>query len=79
MENIEEKLKVLQSMGVLGIRKLIPVGGSYAVIIPKEWIDYYTLQTNSGYWVKLLPTEEGNILLASVTEDEVKSLYVAEP
>lgn len=54
---------------LFGKKKLQTLGGSYAVIIPKGWVDIFCKPINGVYWVTV-DVETGVITIRPWREDE---------
>ena len=77
MEDLTEKLVILQK--VLGVRRLINFGSSYAVVIPKEWADLFCLKSDDHRWISLSYNQDKNqIILSPLSREEVDSIIVEE-
>ena len=65
LETTADKFKALVDMGLLSVKKLIPIGGGHGILIPKIAIYYAATKINGDYWVGITRKEEG-ILLQSL-------------
>lgn len=74
MANLEKRLKIMQGLGIFGIRRLVKVGSSEALVLPRAWINVCALKVGKGNWVKLSQTLEGNIQVSSLTEEELEGI-----
>ena len=80
-----KQLRILESLGTQGLRELKKIGGSYALFIPKPWVDFNTLEIldedgNPTYWVKVMVEDDNTITFSPLDiedlEDELQ--YVEE-
>lgn len=72
---IEQKVKVLSQLG-FGIRKVSRLGNSYAIIVPKEWVEYFCLRTDDAYWVQMSIDEDNTLRISPLTEADLKAIRV---
>lgn len=71
------KVKLLAEQKALGIRKLLRIGDSYALTLPKFWVRWHCFETDGEYYVQL--TVEGSMLRFSpIDEDTLKKVMVRE-
>lgn len=56
-----EQLKALESLGICGLYELKKVGGSYALFLPKTWVDLFCLEVDGTYWVQIAVGNDGTI------------------
>lgn len=68
----EAEAKIQANLGAVSLKKL---GGSYALILPKVWVDLYALNYNGRRWVTLDgETAPGKLLLGGIDHGEVVDL-----
>lgn len=72
---LKEKIKVLADTPGQGIIKLHPLGGSYALIMPKFWVYMNCTEVDSEYYVKMEQVD-GNLLFRSIDIDEIRDTEV---
>ena len=70
---IAQQLEILRD--ILSIRKLLKVGGSYTVVLPKEWVECFCLHTGNDYWVSIR-LEGNNIILTPLKEEDLEGLRI---
>jgi len=85
-----EQLRILEDIGVFGVQKLTKLGGSYAIILPKEWVEYYAYEISDvaehdekkkiTYWIQVIVGENGELKISPLNISElIDSLkYVRE-
>lgn len=56
-----EQLRILETLGLAGLYELKKVGGSYALFLPKVWVDLFCLEVDGSYWVQLTIGNDGTI------------------
>lgn len=63
-------------MKMLGCRKLHRLGDSYAIILPKLWIDANAVKMGESYYVKM-STEMEEIIVQPIDQGEINQLLEA--
>lgn len=74
---VEEKIKTLARMGVFGIKKLIKVGDSYAIIIPLPWLNMNATKINDDYYMTIR-VENNSLICSPVDENDIGKLTFKE-
>ena len=70
---IDEKIKKLGRSHSFGIRKLIIVGNSYAITLPKFWVDMYCTRIDGEYYLKL-KVIGGDLLFGAIKPEDVEHI-----
>jgi len=47
---LEQKIKILAESRMFGISKLVHLGGSYALILPKRWVEVNMTDIDGDYY-----------------------------
>jgi hypothetical protein len=50
---VEDKIRVLAEQKAFGIRRLIKVGSSFAITVPKIWVNLHCLEVDDKYYLRL--------------------------
>ena len=74
-EDLATKLEVLQ--GSLGIKKVLRIGNSYAVVLPKEWVEFFCLRANNNYWAIIEPGDNNSVVLRPLVEQDIEGIEVS--
>lgn len=56
-----------------GIKRIIKIGGSYAVLLPSDWVDIYTDEVQGSHWVELAYNGK-DITITALTEGDFQHL-----
>ena len=67
-----KQLRILEDLGIIGLRELKKVGGSYALFLPKSWVDTFCLEINGTYWFRLNVNSDGSITFSQFTQEELE-------
>lgn len=51
--DIEQKIKVMAESKILGMTKLIRLGGSYALTVPKMWLEFNATEVEGDYYCQV--------------------------
>ena len=74
---LEQQIKLLAESKVFGITKLIRIGGSYGVTLPKIWVDFNTVEVDDDYYCRL--EVEGNALIFSpISPQDIEGIIIKE-
>lgn len=70
MDELEKQaiIKELAKQQAFGVKKLMSLGGSYAVVIPMTWIKFHCTEIDGDYYFKL--GVEGDTLVLRAIDDE---------
>jgi hypothetical protein len=74
---LEEKIRILAERKAFGIRKLLSIGNSYAIVIPKFWVEYNCLEIDGDYFMQL-DVEGESIRFSPINVDSLKAVKVKE-
>ena len=73
-----EDLEKLESFPIYGVQKLTKLGGSYAIILPKSWVEFHAHEVISykkgapeeTYWVEVSVGEGGVVRIRTLNIDD---------
>ena len=71
-----DHLRLLEEFGIFSIQKLTKLGGSFAIILPKQWVDYfaYEIPDEKGeptFWMQMIVEENGEIKVSPLNVDDL--------
>jgi hypothetical protein len=72
-----EKIKILADTHAFGIRKLIPLGGSYGLVIPKMWVTANCVEIDGEYYLKL-NVVNNELRFSSISPDDIEGIEIKE-
>ena len=72
-----EKIQFLAKEKIFGIKKLVNFGYSYAVILPKNWVELHGVEIDGNYYVTL-KVENSNLIFSPIDETDIKAVTVKE-
>ena len=49
----EEKIKALAKIRAFGVKKLVRLGDSYALVLPKSWVELNGIEIDGNFFVSL--------------------------
>lgn len=75
--NIAQKIKLLADQKALGIHKLHKLGNSYAITVPKMWVELHYIEINGEYYVRL-EADEGRLHFSSIDLGYIESVVIKE-
>ena len=67
--DLHKKIEILSKQQAFGMRKLTKVGNSFALLVPKSWLDFNCTEIDGEYYFTL--QVEGNQLIFSPVDLEV--------
>ena len=73
----DSKIKLLAEEKAFGIRKLTKVGDSFALILPKFWVQWYCTEIDGNYYLKL-QVIDNELVFSPITSDDVKDIRIKE-
>ncbi|HEY41518.1 MAG TPA: hypothetical protein G4O18_06625 [Dehalococcoidia bacterium] len=75
---IEDKLKVLaERPEIFGITKLIKIGGSYAIIVPKLWLEFNGVEVDGEYYCRL-EVANSQLVFSPIAPEDIESVVIRE-
>ena len=74
---IEEKIKILAEQRALGIRRLLRLGNSYAITLPKIWVELHCIEIDGVYYVKI-EVQEGELFFSTISPEDIEGIVVKE-
>lgn len=74
---LEQKLKLLAEQNIFGINKLIKLGGSYALILPRTWVDIHCISIDDAFYVKL-QVIDGKLVFSSIAPRDIADIVIKE-
>lgn len=69
----EKLIKILAQQQAFGIKKLISIGGSFAVVIPMTWIKYHCVEIDGDNYFKL-NVEGDTLILKGINDDDLEGI-----
>lgn len=72
---IETKIKLLSQMDAFGIKKLVKVGDSFALIVPKPWVVMFCTEIENNYYFQL-QVENNQLIFSPINTEEVDTINV---
>lgn len=75
MDELEKKaiIKELAKQQAFGVKKLVSLGGSYAVVIPMTWIKFHCTEIDGDYYFKL-GVEGDMLVLRAIDDDDLENV-----
>ena len=70
MKNIKPITVIKEAFG---IKRIIKVGGSHAVILPSDWVDIYTDEVQGSHWVEMGYNNK-EITITALTEGDFERI-----
>lgn len=74
MENTE-KIKLLAKDSLFGVKKLQRIGGSFAVLLPREWVEWSCVEIDGDYYCKM-DIADRSLLLSMIAETDLENLDI---
>jgi hypothetical protein len=72
-----DQIHTLEGFGAFGLQKLIRMGGSYVLIIPKRWVELYAYEIEEEdkptYWMQIMVEEDGNIHISPIDVKDLRA------
>ena len=69
------KIKVLAEQGAFNVKRLFPIGNSYAVVIPKFWVKYHCALIDENYYLKLF-VDGNSLVLSPITDSDLAGVTI---
>jgi len=63
-------IRELAKQQALGVKKLMAIGSSYAIVIPMTWVKFHCTEIEGDYYFKLL-VDGGSLVLKAITDEDV--------
>ena len=75
MDEIEKRqlIKELAKQQAFGVKKLVSLGGSYAVIIPMTWIKWHCVEIDGDYYFKL-DVDNDTLILKGIADEDLEGV-----
>jgi hypothetical protein len=74
---LEEKIKILAESRVFGISKLIHIGGSYGLTLPKRWVEVNMTEIDGDYYCEV-EVVGNTIVFRPIDPSEIESVTIKE-
>lgn len=71
----ETIIKELAKQQAFGVKKLVSLGGSYAVVIPMTWIKFHCTLIDGDYYFKL-DVDEDALILKAIADEDLESITI---
>ncbi len=77
MDEVEKKaiIRELAKQQAFGVKKLVSLGGSYAVVIPMTWIKYHCTEIDGDYYFKL-DVDGDTLILKAIADEDLESITI---
>ncbi len=77
MDEAEKKaiIRELAKQQAFGVKKLVSLGGSYAVVIPMAWIKYHCTEIDGDYYFKL-DVDGDMLILKAIVDEDLESITI---
>ena len=73
----DNKIRFLAEEKLFGIRKLIPIGGSYGLVIPKMWVVMNCVEIDGDYYLKLQVNGD-ELIFSPISSDDIRKVSIRE-
>lgn len=75
MEQIEKEslIRELARQQAFGVKKLTPLGGSYALLIPPTWVRFHCVEIDGDYYFKM-GVEGDTLILKAITATDLEGV-----
>ena len=70
-------IRILAETKTFGITKLIRIGGSYGVILPKMWLEFNGTEIDGDYYCRL-DVEDNALIFRPITPDDLEGVVIKE-
>lgn len=74
---LEQKIKLLAETKAFGITKLIRIGGSYGITLPKIWVDFNAVEVEGDYYCRI-EVENNALIFRPITQDDLEGIVIKE-
>lgn len=77
MNEVEKKalIRELGRQRAFGVKKLVRIGGSYAVVVPKIWINFNAVEIDGDYYFKM-GVEGNELVLKAITDEDLEGVSI---
>ena len=66
-------IRELAKQQAFGVKKLVSLGGSYAVVIPMTWIKFHCTLIDDDYYFKL-DVDGDMLILKAIADEDLESI-----
>jgi antitoxin component of MazEF toxin-antitoxin module len=74
---LAEKIKILGEQHAFGVNKLTKIGNSYAIILPKVWVQMHCVDIDGGYYLRL-EVEDNQLIFSPIELEDVEAIVIKE-
>lgn len=71
----EEIIKVLAKQQAYGVKRAVPLGNSFAILLPKVWLKFHAACVDGDYYF-LLNIEDGNLIIKPITDEDFADVVI---
>lgn len=77
MDELEKQaiIKELAKQQAFGVKKLVSLGGSYAVVIPMTWIKFHCVEIDGDYYFRL-GVEGDTLVLKAIADEDLENVSI---
>lgn len=75
--NVEKKIQILAESNLSAITKLIRIGGSYGVTLPKIWVDLNMIEIEGEYYCGM-EIAGNNIVFRPIEPNDYEAVTIRE-
>ncbi len=68
-------IRELAKQQAFGVKKLVSLGGSYAVVIPMTWIKFHCTLIEGDYYFKL-DVDGDTLILKAIADEDLESITI---
>lgn len=72
-----EKIRALAKIRAFGVKKLIKFGDSYAITLPKSWVELNGIEIDGDYYVSL-NVENTKLIFSLIDAEAIEEIAVKE-
>ena len=69
------KIKVAADQNILGVTKLIKMGGSFGVTIPRVWVDFHCIDVDDEYYL-IMEVEGNRLIFSPINLEDIKDIRI---
>ena len=74
---LKQKIKLLGEQKIFGVNKLIRIGGSYGVTLPKIWVDFHCTEIDGEYYCRL-EVNEDTLIFSPINIGDIEAVRIKE-
>jgi hypothetical protein len=70
-----DKIKLLAEKKAFGIRKVLPLGHSYAIVLPKFWVELFCTEIDNKYYMEI-DVQDDVVRIHPVDTEALKNIHI---